>query len=147
METVKQKIKAFFQRYEERFTNALAGDDDVEGTTRAFASDFIEASPAGVIAGKNDASFRAAIPEGNERYRKLGTRSMKITNLKIDELDPLHYLVSVAWQTKVARKDKSEVSIEFEVLYLLQYLNHELKIFAYITGDEAKAYKDAGVQL
>jgi hypothetical protein len=42
-------------------------------------------------------------------------------------------------------KDKREGAIDFEVIYLLQLRDERIKIFAYITGDEQKAFKDAGL--
>jgi hypothetical protein len=152
MDSLKQKIKAFFQDYEDRFARALEGDnkiegavDDIEGTVNAFAENFIEANPAGVIVGKNDESFRKMIPKGNEFYRSIGTRSMKIRDIEITMLNDYHVLATVDWDSRYERTDGKSIAIEFQVIYLLQYRDDALKIFAYITGDEQKALKEAGL--
>jgi hypothetical protein len=46
-------IKAFFKRYESCFNQALTGDVDLDQVASLYASDFIAASPAGVMTGKN----------------------------------------------------------------------------------------------
>jgi hypothetical protein len=153
MSDVKQKVKHFFQAYEARFMRALQGDnkiegavDDIEGTVNAFAEHFIEASPAGVVAGKNDETFRKMIPRGNEFYRSIGTQLMKIRNIDVTELNEYHVMATIEWDSRYKRNDDGkEIAISFEVIYLLQHIGGELKIFAYITGDEQQALREAGL--
>jgi hypothetical protein len=54
--TIQQhEIENFFSRYEARFNEALSGaEPDIDESVNSFASDFIEASPSGVIVAKND---------------------------------------------------------------------------------------------
>jgi len=47
-------VKALFQRYENAMNRALAGKPDLEETATFYAAAFVVASPAGVMAGKND---------------------------------------------------------------------------------------------
>ena len=150
MSDVKQKVRQFFQAYEARFMRALQGDnkvegavDDIEGTVNAFAEHFIEASPAGVVAGKNDDTFRKLIPRGNEFYRSIGTQLMTIRNIAIAELNEYHVMATVEWDSRYKRSDGKEIAISFEVIYLLQHIDGTLKIFAYITGDEQQALREA----
>jgi hypothetical protein len=145
--TINQAVEMFFSAYEARFNTAL-GDlatDDVEGTASAFADYFVEASPVGVSGGKNDDGFRAMIPKGNDFYRSIGTQLMKIKSLKITPLDDYHVQAKVSWQAAYKKKDGSKDSIDFDVIYFLQVLNGPPKIFAYITGDEQKVYKEKGI--
>lgn len=144
--TAAQKIHEFFRQYEQRFTDALAGKDDVEATAAAFASSFLEASPAGVQCGENNAQFRHMIPKGNEMYRRSGAVSMKIQSLNITPLDSFHCMVKVYWNAVYRKKDGSDEPIDFEVIYFLQNLKDELKIFAYIAGDEQKVLKEHGIE-
>jgi hypothetical protein len=140
-----ESIKNFFFAYEARFNDALSGKEDVDSVVNSFASCFVEASPAGINCGKNDESFREAIPKGNEFYRTIGTRFMKITSLAITPLDDLHSMVKVQWDSLYQKKNEETVSIKFQVIYFLQSKGNEHKIFLYITGDEQKAFKEHGL--
>ena len=141
---LKQKIDQFFQAYEKRFMDGLDGKVDVEGTTKAFATCFMEASPAGVVCGQNDAKFHEAIPKGYEFYKSVGTTSMKITSKETTPLDDFHIVCKVSWSSSYKKGTQEEV-IDFDVFYFLQNLHGDLKIFGYVTGDEQKALKDRGL--
>jgi hypothetical protein len=140
-------IKEFFTAYENRFNNALGENpkDDIEGTMAAFAECFVESSPLGVHCGQNNDEFRAVIPQGNARYRSIGTKSMKIDGLDITSLDDFHAMTKVHWNSRYVRKDGKEVTIKFDVIYLLNFKDDKPRIFAYITGDEAKTLKENGI--
>lgn len=146
MDQVKHKIDVFFQGYEARFASGIKGNVDVEGTAAAFADCFVEASPAGIICGRNDAGFRESIPKGYDFYRTIGTQSMKILSKETTSLDDLHFVCKVHWRSTYLKKHtKDQEMIDFDVFYILQHLNDTIKIFAYITGDEQKVLKDRGL--
>lgn len=145
MDSVDQKLKEFFREYEARFNKAMAGTIETEATANAFASCFIEANPFGVNCGKNDDQFRVMIPQGYDFYRSIGTKSMKIVSLEITSLDDYHSMAKVHWQAIYNKKDGSEESIEFDVIYFVQTINDQLKIFAYITGDEQGVLRERGL--
>jgi hypothetical protein len=145
MNPVNELIKKFFSGYETRFNDALNGKEDIEATVNSFTSCFMSASPAGVNCGKNDDSFREAIPKGSAFYKSIGTRAMKINSVEITGLDDLHYMVKVSWDSWYEKKSKEQVSISFDVIYFLQLKDNELKIFLYITGDEQKVLKENGL--
>lgn len=138
------RIMAFFDAYADRFAKALKGDDDPEGTAAVFAGCFIEANPFGVVCGKNDEAFRKRLSKGYGQYRNLGTSEMSITSIESSPLDNNHYLATVQWHS-VYRKEGREVMIDFSVIYLLQDIKNELRIFAYIAGDEQGALKAHGL--
>src|SRR5688572_33356023 len=119
MNNVNESIKSFFSAYEARFNGALEGKEDTDGIVHSFASCFLEASPAGINCGKNNESFREAIPKGNAYYRNIGTKSMKISSLDITKLDDLHYMVRVHWDSLYEKKNKEQVAISFDVIYFL----------------------------
>jgi len=137
-------LQAFFAAYATRMTSALADPPaiDIEATAAAFASCFVEASPNGVVCGKNDDQFRAVIPKGLEFYRSIGTRWMKIIGLAVTILDDHHAMAKVHWQAFFLRKDGSDELLDFDVIYLVQLLGDQPKIFGYITGDEQKALRE-----
>lgn len=135
---MEKEIKSFFAAYEQRFNDALSGDaSGIGDTVNSFAKYFVESSPAGVQGGANDESFKERLPKGYEFYRSIGTKSMRIGNLEITRLDPLHHMVKVHWISVYEKKD----TIEFDVIYFL----NGLKIFAYITGDEQKVLQEHGL--
>jgi hypothetical protein len=144
-ETIKNEIREFFAQYEKRFEEGLAGKPDIEATCSAFASCFIEANPLGVTCGENDRSFRTIVPQGYQYYRNIGTKSMQIVSLDSAKLDPYHYSTKAHWKAVYQKKDKSELEIEFDVIYFLQYIGNALKIFAYITGDEQIILREHGL--
>lgn len=139
-------IDEFFLQYANRVNKVLAGGTvDVDGVVASFADDFIEASPVGIVAGKNDEHFKKAIPEGWGFYKKIGIQSMDILSTEITRLDDLHAMVRVHWNCAYKKKDNTQGEITFDVIYLVQMKNESLKIFAYITGDEQKALQEHGL--
>lgn len=143
--TMENSIYNFFAAYEKRFNDALKGDTDVEGTARAFANYFVAASPAGIHGGSNGEEFRKNIPKGMDFYRQIGTHSMEIVSQDVTQLDELHFMVKIHWKASYKNKDNSDLAIEFDVIYFLQRQDGELKIFAYITGDEDKVMREHGL--
>jgi hypothetical protein len=139
-----RKINAFFEAYEKRFNDSLTtGKVDVKGTSDSFAKCFIEASPLGVNCGKNNFFFRWMIPRGHAFYRKIGTKSMKILSKELTPIDTFHTMVKVRWSSKYIRQsDGSPITIDFDVTYFLQHVKEDIKIFAYVTGDEQKALRE-----
>lgn len=144
MADINDQIEQFFDEYEKRFADGLAGQAVEEDTASAFADFFVEASPMGIIGGKNDQEFRERVPQGYEFYRSIGITKMAIRQLDITELNELHYMVEVYWES-FYEKDGQPGSIEFSVIYFLQHLNGALKVFAYITGDEQAVLKERGL--
>lgn len=51
-------VRTLFERYERVFEAALRGEVDMDDVAALYASEFIAASPAGVMTGKNDAGLR-----------------------------------------------------------------------------------------
>lgn len=137
MATIKDKIEAFFHNYEESFRNGLEGNVDIEVAAKAFAMCFVEASPVGVSCGQSDEKFWQAIPKGYEFYRQLGTGSMKTLNKEISEIDEFHHQCKVCWQALYQKKMDCSKQLT-SVIYFLQHLTNNLKIFAYVTGNEQK---------
>lgn len=141
----KEEIIKFFDRYESQFNAALAETtDDASEVANSFAQYFIEASPAGILAGTNDDKYRKMIPKGWAAYRRMGVTSMNIIHREITLLDDLHAMVKIDWRCLYSKND-DQGNIDFVVYYLLHQSEDELKIFAYITGDEQKALKEHGL--
>ena len=139
-------IEQFFKEYETQFNKNLL-DDTSNGndTSSAFADCFITASPEGIVCGKNDEQFLAAIPQGYEFYRLAGIRCMKIVATERTFIDILHAMVKVTWRSEYTNKAGVEGNITFDVTYLLRIEGESCRIFAYITGDEQAALKEHGL--
>ena len=83
----KDILEKFFQRYEHFFMQSLNGEINSEEMSELYATEFIAASPIGVLAGKNDTSFRQALSGGYEQYRKIGTKGMRVRCVKTSQID------------------------------------------------------------
>lgn len=142
-----EKIKQFFTDYEARFNRSLQEPPivDVKGVVESFAPYFVEASPSGVHGGKNGWLFRVMVPRGFAYYKKIGTKSMKITSIEVTPLDDHHAMTKIHWDSRYLRKDGKEEQIEFDNLYFVQILEDKPRIFAYITADEQKILKEHGL--
>ena len=146
MESRLNELDTFFDHYADVFNNALNGNNpDPEEVAQMFASHFIAANPFGVIPGQNDISFREAMEKGYAHYRSIGIEGMKIISKNITILDSYHALVRVLWKSHFTDHEGKTGSIDFENIYFIQTLGSVHKIFAYITGDEQAALKNAGL--
>ncbi|MCZ7467651.1 nuclear transport factor 2 family protein [Agrobacterium sp. O3.4] len=138
-------IRKFFERYERFFNQSLGGDMDMKEAASLYASDFIAASPAGVITGKNDDHLRQVMAQGYERYRAMGTREMRIRDISLSPIDDHHCTAHVAWTATYARQDQADVAIDFDVHYFVQTLNGEPKVFGWVSGDEQALLRKHGI--
>ena len=108
-----KKLDAFFRDYENRFNESLQKEVDVENTVQSFADCFIEASPRGVVCGKNNEEFRQQIPKGYEFYKSIGTQSMSIRSKNTTQLDELHYMTKVDWSALYQKKRRRKNTDRF----------------------------------
>lgn len=99
------QVRKLFERYEQLFRKSLAGDADMDEVASVYASAFIAASPAGVMVGNNDDQFKQAMEQGYAHYRAIGTKEMRIRDVRISPIDEHHCVAHVAWTSIYARKD------------------------------------------
>ncbi|MBA4011459.1 MAG: hypothetical protein C0481_06290 [Phenylobacterium sp.] len=138
-------VRRLFDRYERFFMRALGGDLDESEAAGLYAAEFIAATPAGVMSGKNDDAFVAAMAKGYERYRAIGTKAMTVRAVRVSPIDEVHCVAHVAWTATYAREGREDVAIDFEVHYLVQALDGEPKVFGWVSGDEEALLKQHGV--
>ncbi|AMG74793.1 DUF6841 family protein [Sphingopyxis granuli] len=138
-------VRRFFERYESFFNRSLAGDTDMKEVAALYASEFIAASPAGVMTGKNDDQLKQVMAQGYERYRAMGTKEMRIRDIRVSPMDEHHCVAHVAWTAYYARKDGPDVTINFDVHYFVQKLDGEPKVFGWVSGDEQALLKEHGI--
>lgn len=137
--------RRFFERYESVFNRSLAGDTDMKEVAALYASEFIAASPAGVMTGKNDDQLKQVMAQGYERYRAMGTKEMRIRDIRFSPMDEHHCVAHVAWTAHYARKGGPDVTINFDVHYFVQKLDGEPKVFGWVSGDEEALLKEHGI--
>jgi hypothetical protein len=138
-------VRTLFERYESLFNRALGGNVDMDEVASLYASEFIGAAPAGVMTGKNDEQFKQVMAQGYARYREIGTKDMRIRNVRLSLMDDHHCVAHVAWTATYARKDRPDVAIDFDVHYFVQKLNGEPKVFGWVSGDEQALLRKHGI--
>jgi len=142
---MENSVRELFQRYERFFKQSLGGDIDMDQVASLYASSFIAASPAGIMTGKNDDQFRQVMAQGYAYYRSIGTKEMRIRNVRLSSLGEHHCVAHVAWTATYARQDQADVAIDFDVHYLVQKLNGDPKIFGWVSGDEQAVLRKHGI--
>ena len=139
-------VRKHFERYERLFNETLRnGDMDMHEIASLYAAEFIASAPAGVMTGKNDDGFRQAMAKGYAHYREIGTREMRICNLRLSSIDEHHCLAHVAWTARYARENQSDKAIDFDVHYLVRQSEGETKVFGWMSGDEQELLKQHGI--
>ncbi|PWJ80096.1 hypothetical protein C7441_11320 [Pseudaminobacter salicylatoxidans] len=138
-------VRRFFERYENAFNRSLAGDMDMDEVSALYAAEFIAASPAGVMTGRNDDQLRQVMAQGYAHYRAIGTKEMRIRDLRLSPIDDHHCVAHVAWTATYARKDQPDVAIDFDVHYFVRKLNGEPQVFGWVSGDEQALLRQHGI--
>ncbi len=138
-------VRRFFERYAGFFNRALAGNIDEHELAALYAPEFIAASPRGVMTGRNDEQLKRTLAHGYAHYREIGTKAMRITDIRVTPIDEHHCVAHVAWTATYARKDQPDLSIDFEVHYLMQMLGGEPKVFGWVAGDEQELLRKHGI--
>jgi hypothetical protein len=138
-------VRKLFERYESFFNQSLGGDMDMDEVAALYASEFIAVSPAGVMTGKNDDQLKQVMAQGYARYRAIGTKDMRIRNVRLSPIDDHHCVAHVAWTATYVRKDQSDVAIDFDVHYFVQELDGEPKVFGWVSGDEQALLRKHGI--
>lgn len=138
-------VRKLFERYERLFNASLAGDVDTKQLAALYTSSFISATPAGIMAGKNDERLKQAMAQGYARYRALGTKDMRIRDVVVSPIDQDHCVAHVSWTATYARKDRGDVSIDFDVHYFVRTFGGTPKVFGWVSGDEQELLRQHGI--
>ena len=138
-------VTRFFERYAALFNRALKAETGMDEVATLYASAFIAASPAGVTAGHNDAALKQAMADGYERYRRMGTKEMRLRDIRVSVIDDRHCLAGLDWTATYARQGRDDVAIDFEVHYLVQILDGGPRVFGWIAGDEDALLRRHGI--
>ena len=142
---MESSVRAFFERYATLFEKALGGNVDMDEVAAQYAAEFIAASPAGVMTGRNDDRLRQVMAQGYARYRAMGTKKMRLRGVAVSPIDEHHCVAHVAWTATYARKDQRDVTIDFDVHYFVRTLDGEPKVFGWVSGDEQELLRKHGI--
>jgi hypothetical protein len=142
---LQRTVERFFADYAAGFNQALGPLPDIEAIAGRYADSFIGAGPQGVSVARNDDAFRETLRKGYDFYRSIGTKEMRVRSVDVLAIDDLHVLASVHWGSRYIAKDGREVSIDFDVHYLLQLLDGGPKVFGFISGDEQAVLRQHGL--
>jgi hypothetical protein len=148
MPSHKLDLSAFFKAYAKRSDDALKDPpkEDIEGIAKSFAPHFVGSSPRGVVGGANNESFARRCCRGNDRYRQMGGKAMRVTKVETLLLDDANAMAKVDWESGYVRpSDHRSGTIDFANRYLLNIAGPVPKIYAYITPDEEQAIKAHGL--
>jgi hypothetical protein len=129
-------VRKLFERYEQTFNRSLSGKPNLDEVAALYASSFITSSPAGLMTGKNDDQLKRAMARGYERYRAIGTKEMRIREVRLSPIDEHHCVAHVSWRGTWARKNGEDVTLDFDVHYFIRKLGKEPKVFGWVSGDE-----------
>ncbi|HZX73804.1 MAG TPA: hypothetical protein VFE57_05240 [Cyclobacteriaceae bacterium] len=141
----KKSIEEFFISYEDQFNTAIVSERiDEDQIRKSYADCFIGSSHVGVQCGKNDDKFFQEIQQRFDFYRSIGSKGMNIVSKEITLLDDFHALVKVYWRHTYEKEQRSG-AIDFDVFYLVSTVSDEIKIIAFLVGDEQRALKEAGL--
>lgn len=70
---------------------------------------------------------------------------MDIVSKEITLLDDFHAMAKIHWKANYLKRDGLKGSLEFENIYFIQTREERHQVFAYITGNEQAALKEAGL--
>jgi hypothetical protein len=142
---MKKAVRHLFERYARMFERGLAGDVDAAEVADIYASGFLASTPAGVVVGENDDILLEAMKTGYVRNREIGTRAMRLRDIRMSDIDDLHCVAHVAWTAVYARDDLPETEVEFEVHYLVRVDDGVARVFGWMSGDEDALLKSRGI--
>jgi hypothetical protein len=138
-------VRKLFERYERAFNESLGGETDMRETASLYASRFISATPAGVMTGKNNDQLKEVMAHGYARYRAIGTKAMRIRDIRLSPIDEHHCVAHVAWTATYARNDQRDVAIDFDVHYFVRTMDGKSKVFGWVSGDEQALLAKHGI--
>jgi hypothetical protein len=138
--------ETFFREYAAAYQRSLGETVDVNTIRSFFAEAFVSAGVGGeVAAGSNDETFAETLEKGFAFYKAIGTVKMAVDHVQAEALYENHDRVRVFYVADYRKKDGTELSIPFDLMYLLQRRSDGPKIFGFIAGDEMGLYRRYGL--
>ncbi|WP_027166506.1 hypothetical protein [Mesorhizobium sp. WSM3224] len=141
----KADVQKFFKAYERVYNDAIVGNFDMDDFGDMYSSGFVSVTPAGVMVGENGQQLKDIMKKGFEAYRAMGSKAMTCKDVAVTPIDEGHCVAKVRWSGDYERKDRSHVTIDFEVDYLVERRDGSLKVFGWIAGDEQAEFRKHGL--
>ncbi|MDX8527577.1 nuclear transport factor 2 family protein [Mesorhizobium sp. MSK_1335] len=141
----KADVQKFFKAYGKVYNDAVDGNVDMDNFGAMYSTGFVSVTPAGVMAGENGKQFQDMMRKGFEAYRAMGSKTMTCKDVSVTAIDQDHCVAKVQWSGEYERKNNENVTIDFEVDYLVERRDGSLKVFGWITGDEQAVFKKHGL--
>lgn len=141
----KADVRKFFKAYEKVYNDAVEGNADLDDFENMYSTGFVSVTPAGVMVGENGQPFKDIMRKGFEAYRAMGSKTMTCKDVSVTPIDQDRCVAKVQWSGEYERKDKSPVTIDFEVDYLIERRDGGLKVFGWIAGDEQAEFRKHGL--
>jgi hypothetical protein len=136
----------FFEAYVETFNRSMSDDADTDAIRGSYAEYFVSAGAGGVVrGGANDKTYADVLKQGAGFYRAIGLQGTTLQKVAVTPIDAEHDLVRAFFRADYVRKDGAPVSIEFDLVYMLQRRAEGPKIFAFVAGDEMALYRRYGL--
>ena len=133
------KLDKLFENYEQDFNNL-----DFRRIALNYPESFISAGPKGSIA-QGRTEFEEKAEEAAGFYRSIGQKSARIISKEVIHISNEYCLVTVHWS--VIFEKTGEQPVEFDVSYLVQEIQDEMKIILFISHeDEMEAMKKLGLK-
>ena len=134
-------VVAFFARYEQG-----ANSFDPELVASQFTDPFMGGDPNRVAGWRNDAAFRAAIPQRRAFMQGIGFRSAKVLDIAATPLDERYTMAKVHWQLRFEKTPGQPQDFRFFITYFLFDPGTGPKVAFYISHeDEQKVMREAGL--
>ena len=137
---------AFFRNYIDVCNRSMTGGVDADAIRASYAEYFVSAGVGGAVRGAaNDEKYAEVLRQGAGFYEAIGLQGMTLLKVEATPIDAEHDMVRPYFRADYRRKDGETLSIEFDVVYMLQRREGGPKIFAFVSGDEMGLYRQHGL--
>lgn len=138
--------ETFFRDYVDVMNRSMAEQVDMQALRDSYAEYFVSAGAGGVVrGGANDEQYASVLKQGAEFYKAIGLKVMTLLKVETTPIDGGHDMARPFFRADYVKKDGTPVSIDFDVVYMIQRRDSGPKIFAFVAGDEMALYKKYGL--
>jgi len=137
--------EAFFRNYVDVFNRSVKDGVDVDAIRLSYAEYFVSAGGGAVQGGANDEKYAEVLRQGSGFYQAIGLTGMTLLQVEVTPMDAGHDMVRPYYRADYRKKDGQALSIDFDLVYMLQRREGGPKIFAFVAGDEIALYREYGL--
>jgi hypothetical protein len=138
--------EAFFRNYVDVFNRSMKDGVDADAILASYAEYIVSAGVGGAVqGGANDGKYAEALRQGAGFYQAIGLQGMALLKVEVTAIDAEHDMVRPHFRADYRKKDGQTLSIDFDVVYMLQRREGGPKIFGFVAGDEMGMYRQHGL--